>query len=186
MVTTERPGSRDHAKRILQSRLHALLTCLSETTKIIKKWPSSDGDNGKIHYDTTTTLIDSIQKVTQSLKRVEDSFISSDNKDAQILELRKKLQHCLIPLDLLDLMDYGGLSESGFGLNPECFVQGLVREALRQLAGLRRRKNALCMLSAAIKQGIEKRNVHTSSDEFTSRKRPRDADDDGNPAKKQA
>ena len=146
---------------------------------------NTNEDNGKIYYDTTTTLIESLEKVIQSLKRVEDSIIPSV-KDTQIIEL-KKLQACQIPLDLLDLMDYGGLSDTGFGLNIECFVQGLLREALRQLAGLRRRKNALSMLSAAIKSGIEKRESKLlESAKETSRKRPRDSDDDNNPTKKQA
>lgn len=194
MVTSDKSsGSRDHAKRILQSRLNSLLTSLADTTKVIKKWPSSDGDNGKIHIDTTTTLIESLQKVITALKRVEDSF--NDNKEQQIIELRKRLQECQIPVDLLDLMDYGGLSDTGFGLNPECFIQGLLREALRQLAGLRRRKNALTMLGAAIKSGIEKRDTlkeaaDSNNDEgIASRKRPRDVsdeDDDGNSRKKQA
>ena len=84
-------------------------------------------------------------------------------------------------------MDYGGLSDTGFGLNIECFVQGLLYEALRQLAGLRRRKNALSMLSASIKSGIKKRESKLlESAKKASRKRPRDSDDNNNPSKKQA
>merc|ERR1712157_113914 len=146
-----------------------------------KKWPSSEGDNANIHYDTTTTLIESLQKIISSLKRVEDSVFSNSNSSTndksknnqqqeQIAELRKRLQQCQIPVDLLDLMDCGGLSETGFGLNPECFIKGLLHEALRQLAGLRRRKNALTMLGAAISKGIKQREER----EQPSKKRARD------------
>lgn len=172
-----------HAKKILQSRLHSLLSCLSESVKIIKKWPSSEGDNGQIHYDTTTTLMQSLHKLIHSLKRVEETLFSTSEDSIEGTDLRKYLQTCQIPLDLLDLMDCGGLSETGFGLNPECFIQGLLHEALRQLAGLRRRKNALTMLGAAISKGIKQREER----EQPSKKRARDdTDDDENPMKKRA
>jgi len=136
---------------------HSLLTCLSDATKIIKKWPSSEGDNPTIHYDTTTKLIESLHKVVQALKRVEDIAFPASKDDSES-DLTKRLRQCQVPLDLLDFMDYGGLSETGFGLNPDCFNRGLLKEALRQLAGLRRRKSALEILGDKIESGIKKRD----------------------------
>lgn len=82
--------------------------------------------------------------------------------------LQQTLQDCPIPLDLLDLMDHGG------GLNPDCFSRGLLKEALGQLAGLKRRKLALEMLGDAIQKGLHKLD---SQEESTGIKRARDETD---------
>jgi len=67
--------------------------------------------------------------------------------------LKKSLQECKVPINLLDLLDHGN------GLNPDCFSRGLLREALGQLAGLKRRKLALEMLGAAIQAGLDKQDA---------------------------
>jgi len=43
-------------------------------------------------------------------------------------------------------------------LLPDCFSRGLLREALGQLAGLKRRKLALEMLGAAIQTGLDQQD----------------------------
>jgi hypothetical protein len=47
------------------------------------------------------------------------------------------------------------LSPKTTTLTIDCFSRGLLREALGQLAGLRRRKKALEMLGAAIQKGLD-------------------------------
>jgi hypothetical protein len=89
----------------LQERLHHLLTRLSSTIELIKSWPESDGDDASIHVETTTKLISAVVEVISALRRVEGVVKADD-------ELRKALQDCPIPLDLLDLLDHGN------GLNP--------------------------------------------------------------------
>ena len=89
----------------LQERLHQLLTRLSSTIDLIKNWPESDGDDASIHMKTTTKLISSILEVIVALQRVE-GVVKSDNI------LRKSLQDCPVPINLLDLLDHGN------GLNP--------------------------------------------------------------------
>ena len=56
-----------------------------------------------------------------------------------------KIMSSPVPLDLLDLMDFGssGGIGSGQGVHPEFFSRCLFAEASRQLAGLRRMNNAL-------------------------------------------
>ena len=78
-----------------------------------------------------------------------------------------------VPLDLLDLMDFGssGGIGSGQGVHPEFFSRRLLAEASRQLAGLRRRKNALGKLGRVIGEGIKKRKVRNSGAENMSLKR---------------
>lgn len=65
----------------------------------------------------------------------------------------------------------------------DCFSRGLLREALGQLAGLKRRKLALDMLGAAIQTGLDQRDaankgknvVHAST--AGSQKRKLEVDD---------
>ena len=45
----------------------------------------------------------------------------------------------------------------------DCFSRGLLKEALGQLAGLRRRKLALEMLGAAIQTGLNQRDADNNS-----------------------
>lgn len=151
------PPSRGDA-RGLQERLHALLSCLADTTNIIKNWRESEGDDASVHVKTTTQLISSIREILNAIAQVE-GVVKADET------LRHTLQDCPIPLDLLDLMDHAG------GLNPDCFSRGLLKEALGQLAGLKRRKLALEMLGDAIQKGLHKLD---SQGESTGVKRARD------------
>ena len=69
-------------------------------------------------------------------------------------------QKCPIPLDLLDLLDVG-ISQSKsnnntFGINPQVYVRGLLKESKRQLCGLERRKRSLSMLATCIEVGMMK------------------------------
>ncbi|CAB9513189.1 expressed unknown protein [Seminavis robusta] len=154
--------------KALQERLHELITRLAATTELVKNWPESKDDDASIHVETTTKLISHINNVIASVQRV-DGVVKADAL------LRKNLQECLIPLDLLDLLDHGN------GLNPDCFSRALLREALGQLAGLKRRKLALEMLGAAVQSGLnrevakerkkqQKENTSTST-EPTKKKR---------------
>lgn len=87
--------------------------------------------------------------------------------------LKKKLGEYQVPLDLLDLMDHGHENTAEqqldpynyFGLNPECFTRGLLREALRQLSGLQRRKVALEMLGKAIQTGMDDKEQKEKEEE---------------------
>jgi len=117
-----------------------------------------------------------ILEVLEGIKDVE-GVVKADNA------LRKSLKDCQIPINLLDLLDHGSS-----GLNPDCFMFGLLREALGQLKGLRRRKLALKMLGEAVQSGLNKKDSASSSSsslnaknqgESSSNKRKREADDYG-------
>lgn len=131
---------------VLQERLHNLLTRMSAAVEHLKTWPEAKGDEASVHVESTSKLIGYIRNIVHALQRVE--AVVQSNAD-----LRKKLQECSIPHDLLDLIDVGP-SE---GLNPDCFVRGLLKEALGQLAGLKRRKLALGLLSNAVEAGLKKK-----------------------------
>jgi len=135
----------------LQERLHILLTRLAKTTDLIKTWPESDGDDASIHVETTTKLITCVLDVITALQKVE-GVLKVDTV------LKKSLQECKVPINLLDLLDHGN------GLNPDCFSRGLLREALGQLAGLKRRKLALEMLGAAIQTGLDQQDAANESE----------------------
>jgi hypothetical protein len=147
-----RKGSRTPTAgaRNLQDRLHELLSRLASTSDIVKNWPESEGSDSSIHVERTTRLIASIRETITSIQKVE-GVVQAD------AALKQSLQDCLIPLDLLDLLDHGG------GLNPECFSRGLLEEAMGQLAGLKRRKRALEMLGFAVQKGIEQRDSEQAS-----------------------
>ena len=102
---------------------------------------------------------------------------------------------CPIPLDLLDLLDVP--VQQPFGLNPQCYARGLMKESMRQLAGLERRKRALDMLANAIKTGMDDRSSKETDengvgknesvgDEKTSAKRKSDGLDESENVKKKA
>jgi hypothetical protein len=129
----------------LQDTLHDLLSRLASTSDIVKLWPESEGDDASIHVERTTRLIASIRDILSTVKKVE-GVVQTD------AAVKQSLQECQIPLDLLDLLDHGG------GLNPDCFLRGLLQEALGQLAGLKRRKRALEMLGFAVQKGIDQRD----------------------------
>lgn len=150
--------------RNLQDRLHELLTRLAGTIEHVKNWPEST--DASRHVESTTRLIASIREIIASLQRVEGCV----KDDA---ELRTSLQNCLVPLDLLELLDQG--------LNPDCFCRGLLAEAMGQLQGLKRRKRALEMLGAAVQKGLEKKQGCSDTD--LKRERTKDTTEEP-PAKK--
>mmetsp|Transcript_33982 Transcript_33982/g.81674 ORF Transcript_33982/g.81674 Transcript_33982/m.81674 type:complete len:202 (-) Transcript_33982:107-712(-) len=130
----------------LQDKLHLLLNKLAQSMTIISEWPDEDGDDSTPHTETTSKLTNSVLEIVDALKDVEGTI----KTDAL---LRKSLQECQVPVNLLDLLDHGN------GLNPDCFSRGLLREALGQLAGLRRRKKALEMLGAAVQAGLDQKDA---------------------------
>jgi hypothetical protein len=152
-----RPGGDAKA---LQERLHELISRVANSVEIIKSWPESSGDDASIHVTTTSKLIHSIREILRAIERVEGVVHSKKGTNQansssgggggeEESALWKTLQNCPIPLDLLEMLDCSN------GLNPEIFVRGLLREALSQLAGLRRRKVALEMLGNAIQKGLD-------------------------------
>lgn len=164
--STISPGARK-----LQDQLHELLTRLAGTIDHVKNWPEST--DASRHVESTTKLIASIREIVASLQRVE-GCIKED------VELRAALQSCLIPMDLLELLDHG--------LNPDCFCRGLLREATGQLQGLKRRKRALEMLGAAIQQGLDeegKDKKEESSDTANLKRYRMEDKSDEPPVKKQ-
>jgi hypothetical protein len=103
-------GGNTAGAKNLQERLHQLLTRLSATIELIKNWPTTDGDDASIHVETTTKLIAAVLEVIVALQRAE-GVVKADN------DLRKSLQDCPVPINLLDLLDHGN------GLNPGKFVE---------------------------------------------------------------
>ena len=89
------------------------------------------------------------QGSTGSSSSSSSNAISKEALEAFRVSLEEK---CPIPLDLLDLLNVG--VGQPFGLNPQCYARGLMKESMRQLAGLERRKRALDMLAGAIEVGI--------------------------------
>jgi Transcription factor subunit Med10 of Mediator complex len=126
--------------RTLQDRLHDVLSRLSSTIELVKSWPEST--DASVHVESTSRLIASIRQIITALQSVEATV----RNDA---ELRQSLQSLLIPLDLLELLDNA--------LNPDCFSRGLLKEAIGQFAGLKRRKWALEMLGASVQKGLDER-----------------------------
>jgi Transcription factor subunit Med10 of Mediator complex len=127
--------------KILQDRIHELITRLSATIEHVRNWP--DDSNETVIKTERAKLISFIRDVVSSIQRIEQC-IKNDTK------LKLSLQNCRIPYDLLDLLEYE--------LNPECFTRGLLREAMGQLAGLKRRKHALEMLGSAVQNGLDERD----------------------------
>jgi hypothetical protein len=175
-TTAPASASIDPASVALQERLHELLTRLSATTDWVRHWPDGQ-DGGKnvdasssIHVESTSKLIALIRSVLTSIQAVENTVASN-------AALKERLNKCLIPMDLIELLDHGAASEKaaasvsgggstaategggggGGGLNPDAFSRGLLKEALGQLAGLKRRKLALEMLSLDISQRQRRR-----------------------------
>lgn len=132
-------GSIAENARQLQDQLHRLLSKLTDTTDFIKNWPEAKGGDGSMHVERTSQLITKIHSTVSLLQKVEAHL-------QQDVALRETFQQCRIPLDLLDMLDSSNL-------NPDCFSRGLLREALGQLAGLKRRKLALELLGVAIASG---------------------------------
>jgi hypothetical protein len=111
----------------------------------------SSSTTQNIHVSSTTLLIQHLNQVVTALRAVEDTIRMDP-------ALRKSLQECPVPLDLLDLLDSSRI-------NPDVFSRGLLREALGQLAGLRRRKLALEMLGSAVQSGIRKKRAAADDDD---------------------
>jgi len=155
-ITPTRKSSPPPGAKKLQDRLHTLLTLLGAMADLIKTWPESDGDDASVHVETTTKLMTMVSSVVTSLREVE-GVIKAD------AALKKSLQECKIPINLLDLLDHGN------GLNPDCFSRGLLREALGQLDGLRRRKLALEKLGAVIQTGLNQRDIDAGNKNENSR-----------------
>jgi len=140
-------------KQSLQERLHTLLTRLSDTGEILKKWPETKtGEDSSIHTRTTGKLISSIQRTIDGIKLVEEKVNSvplEDDKSED--DIANKLRQTAIPLDLMDMLDFAG------GLNPDCFARGLIKESLRQMGNLQRRKASMKMLAVTIQNGMNER-----------------------------
>ena len=149
MSTTATTGTAA-TKAGLQERLHILLNNLYNTTELLKTWPESD--DASVHVETTTGLIESLQQVLKSVRDVETKVMKGDGTEEDT-KLIRELRESSVPLDLLELLDYGG-----GGVNPDAYARSLLHESLRQLAGLKRRKLALELLGNAVKQGIARRN----------------------------
>jgi hypothetical protein len=109
-TTTAKPSE---GAKTLQERLHILLSRLSATIDLIKTWPESDGDDASIHVETSSKLIASIREVISALEHVE-GIVKADDV------LRKALQDCPIPIDLLELLDHAN------GLNPGMYVDAIL------------------------------------------------------------
>ena len=89
----------------LQDKLHLLLNKLAQSMTIISEWPDEDGDDSTPHTETTSKLTNSVLEIVDALNDVEGTI----KTDAL---LRKSLQECQVPVNLLDLLDHGN------GLNP--------------------------------------------------------------------
>lgn len=141
------------SKQSLQERLHTLLTRLSDTSEILKKWPDTKGSDTTIHIKTTDKLINSIERIVDGIKLVEEKVncVPTGESSGTDKDLPSKLRQIAIPLDLLDMMDYAG------GLNPDCFARGLMEEAQRQMGNLKRRKMSMDMLAHFIQNGMKDR-----------------------------
>lgn len=127
--------------RALQDKLHDLLSRLSKTIEHVKTWPESA--DAAVHVESTSRLIAFIRDIITALTNVETT-VRNDN------DLRQTLQSFLIPFDLLELLD-------ATAINPDCYSRGLLKEAMGQFAGLKRRKSALAMLGAAVQKGLDER-----------------------------
>mmetsp|Transcript_17018 Transcript_17018/g.36690 ORF Transcript_17018/g.36690 Transcript_17018/m.36690 type:complete len:244 (+) Transcript_17018:316-1047(+) len=170
------PSNNTAAGEYLLERLRILLIRLQSTSEILQNWPETQGDSAKIHADTATELIASIRKIVVGLRSVErhvngtgslnqgiggeGGASSSGGSSGAMANMSKEAveafrtsleDHCPIPLDMLDLLDVG----QPFSLNPQCYARGLMKESMRQLAGLERRKRALAMLARSIEEGMD-------------------------------
>ncbi len=154
------------AGEYLLERLRILLNRLQTSADILQNWPETQGDSSKVHADTGKELIASIRKIVTGLRSVERHVNGTGPSPAANIpaaaldKFRTSIdEKCPIPLDLLDLLDIG----QPFGINPQCYARGLMKEAMRQLTGLERRKKALAMLGDAIEKGLNDRTNTTTT-----------------------
>ena len=116
---------------------------------------------GPSNNKNTTTTKDNANKeiATPGGERSQIQLSQISNESLQ--SFRSSLeQKCPIPLDLLDLLDVGSIQSKGnnntFGINPQVYIRGLMKESKRQLCGLERRKRSLSMLASCIEVGMMK------------------------------
>lgn len=138
----------------LQDKLHNLLSTLSRTIAHVKQWPPEQS----LSANNTDKLCKHMREVLAAAHSVETTL-----KDHQA-----EYQNCWIPLDLLELLEYSGTkTDKEYGLHPDCFLRGLLKEATGQLTGLKRRKLALERLGAAVQMGLIKSNDPSDSAQTT-------------------
>jgi Transcription factor subunit Med10 of Mediator complex len=141
--------------KVFQDQLHELITRLTMTMDHVKNWneatandntttSTSNTSSSMIHFESTTRLIALIQNIVKSIQKVETTLQNN-------VELRQVLQNVFVPYDLLDLLDYTNI-------NPDMYLRGLVTEAMGQLVGLQRRKNALQLLSTSIESKLNEQD----------------------------
>ena len=65
----------------------------------------------------------------------------------------------------------------------DCFSRGLLREALGQLAGLKRRKLALEMLGSAVQSGLNKKDAELKQKEGSNKRASKDNSAEPEPKK---
>jgi Transcription factor subunit Med10 of Mediator complex len=142
--------------KIFQDQLHELITRLTMTMDHVKNWneatandntttsSTNNTSSSMIHFESTTRLIALIQNIVKSIQKVETTLQNN-------VELRQVLQNVYVPYDLLDLLDYTNI-------NPDMYLRGLVTEAMGQLVGLQRRKNALQLLSTSIESKLNEQD----------------------------
>ena len=180
-TNTNNNNNNTAAGEYLLERLRILLNRLQSTTEILHNWPETQGDSAKAHVETCSELITSIRKIVLGVRSVErhvngtgtgltpSSTCSSSSNTSQLASISPEAliafqtsldTKCPIPLDLLDLLDVSTTTtatsntSSIFGLNPQVYIRGLLKESIRQLAGLERRKHALNMLATSIEEGM--------------------------------
>eukprot|EP00557_Chaetoceros_sp_GSL56_P001315 CAMPEP_0176494626 /NCGR_PEP_ID=MMETSP0200_2-20121128/10207_1 /TAXON_ID=947934 /ORGANISM="Chaetoceros sp., Strain GSL56" /LENGTH=151 /DNA_ID=CAMNT_0017892417 /DNA_START=144 /DNA_END=596 /DNA_ORIENTATION=- len=95
--------------------------------------------------------MDSIKAVEEKVNNVSVETSTEQSSGSGDEDIANKLRQIAVPLDLLDMMDCAG------GLNPDCFARGLIKEALRQMGNLQRRKASMKMLAATIQNGLDAR-----------------------------
>ena len=117
---------------------------------------------GPSNTNNTTKTKDSSNKETATPGGDGSQIQLSQISNESLQSFRSSLeQKCPIPLDLLDLLDVG-ISQSGnksnnntFGINPQVYIRGIMKESKRQLCGLERRKRSLSMLATCIEEGMK-------------------------------
>lgn len=80
---------------------------------IIKEWPDDDGGaNGRDDSTSSSPHTDTANKLTMSVLEVITALQALEGVIKVDAILRKSLQECQVPINLLDLLDHGN------GLNP--------------------------------------------------------------------
>jgi len=155
---------------MLPTRLRELLSAISGSIDQLKSWPAEsaerDGAAESVHDVNTAEFVRCVRHIASAVGRVEKCA----NEDA----CRKILDGCRVPLDLLDLLDFGGGkgSEAIAGTNPELYARAIMEEALRQHAALQRRRGALRGLGMAVREWLEEKGEgETARPPPTKRKR---------------